>query len=59
MPRVLVLVLPLEAVPLWMIVCFWGAISSRERRFEEGLVGKEGDLDCRLKISIKIPVSGG
>jgi len=30
-----------------------------ERLFEEGLVGKEGDLECRLKISMKAPICVG
>ena len=35
-----------------------GVIDARERLFEEDLVGREGDLECRLKISIKAPVCG-
>jgi len=30
-----------------------------ERLFEEGLVGRERDLKCKLKISMKAPVCGG
>jgi len=29
-----------------------------ERLFEEGLVEREGDLKCTLKISMKAPVCG-
>ena len=29
-----------------------------ERLFEEGLVGKEGDLECKLKLSMKALVCG-
>ena len=53
MPPVLVVVLPLVGgVPLCMIVCFLGAIDARERHFEEGLVGKEGNLECRFNLSM-------
>ena len=56
MPPVLVLTPPLKKAPLWMIVYFLRAIDARERIFEEGLVGKKGDLECKLKISMKAPV---
>ena len=38
---------------------FLGAIDNRERRFEEGLVGREGEVECKLKILIKALVHGG
>jgi len=44
MPPVLVLVPPLEGVPLWMIICFLEAIDLGESLLEEGLVGRERDL---------------
>ena len=49
MPPVVLLVLPLEEAPLWMTVYFLGVIDVMEKLFEEGFVGKKGDLECRLK----------
>ena len=43
---------------MWMIVCILGPSTLEERLFEEGLVGREGDLECRLKISMKAQVCG-
>ena len=42
-----------------MIVSFLGAIDARGRLFEEDLVGKKGDLECKLKISMKASVCDG
>ena len=33
---VVVLVLPFDMAPLWMIICFFGAINIKERLFEKG-----------------------
>jgi len=30
-----------------------------ERLFEEGLIGRKEDLECKLKLSIKTPVCDG
>ena len=35
---------------------FLGPSMLEERLFEEGLVEREGDLECKLKISIKAPI---
>ena len=36
-----------------------GTLTLGERLFEEGLVGREGDLEFKFKISMKAPVRGG
>jgi len=58
-PPVLVLVPPLEGAPLWMIACFLWPTMLGKKLFEEDFVGREGDLECILKISMKVPVCGG
>ena len=35
------------------------AIDARGEDFEEDLIGREGDLKCRLRISMKVPIRGG
>jgi len=41
-----------------MIIYFLGPSRLGERLFDEGLVGIEGNIECRLNISTKAPVCG-
>ena len=55
-PPMLVLILPLEGATLWTTVYFLGPSMLEERLFEEGLIGREGDLERQLKLLVKAPV---
>jgi len=55
---VLVLDPPLKGAPLLVIVCFLGPSTLEDRHFEERLVGREEDLERRLKISMNAPICG-
>jgi len=57
-PPAVVLVLSFDKVPLWVAVCFLGERLGK-RLFKESLAEREGDLECRLKLSMKVPVCGG
>jgi len=59
-PLTMVLVMPLDRVPLWITICFFGAIDARESLFKvfEIRVRWENDLASKLKVSLKALICG-
>ena len=59
MPPAVLLVLSFEGMPLWAIVCFLEGIDAMEEAFLGSFwIGNKGDLECRLKISMKTLICG-